>query len=367
MTADREPLFAAGRQVFPSAGRSTRVDDIDGEIDGVEEHRTPTGAVVGVLTYRRTDRLPALLRELAAQAGTVVPHATVVVVDNDPEGSAASVVAEWADRGIRYVHEPRPGISAARNRALAEARDADVLVFLDDDEMPSAGWLAHLVGAWSRWGCAAVAGPVPARFLGPADAWVTGSGVFDRRRLPSGTPVSGAGAGNLLLDLAQVRRLGLAFDERFGLTGGEDTLFTHALVHAGAEIRWCDEAEAIEFVPVDRLTRAWVLRRSFRSGSSWSRAEVHLAAGAAGRWRTRLAVLARASVHVPVSLLAAARAVVRRDLAARARATTVVASYAGAVAGAFGYVLGEYTRPPAGSPADPVQASPTGEQHVLSR
>ena len=326
-----------------------------------------TGAVVvAVLTYRRTDWLPALLHELAAQAGTVVPRAEVVVVDNDPEASAADVVGVWAGRGVRYVHEPRPGISAARNRALAEADGADLLAFVDDDEMPSPGWLAALVSAWSAWGCAAVAGPVPAQFLAPADAWVSGSGVFDRRRLPTGTAVAGAGAGNLLLDLRQVRALGLAFDERFGLTGGEDTLFTHDLVHRGGEIRWCDEAEAIEFVPPDRLTRDWVLRRSFRAGSSWSRAEVQLAGGPLGRWRTRLSVLAKAAVRMPLSLLGIAGAVARRDIAARAGAVTVLASYAGLVVGAFGYVLGEYTRPPAGSPVEAAPPVPTEAKHVVS-
>lgn len=327
-------------------------------MSGPERHAT---AVVAVLTYRRTDWLPALLAELERQAAGLRPPAVVVVVDNDPEASAAAVVSPRADRGVRYVHEPRPGISAARNRALAEADGADVLVFVDDDEMPSPGWLAHLLAAWSQWRCAAVAGPVPARFLGPVDAWVSGSGAFERRRLATGTPVAGAGTGNLLLDLDQVRRLGLSFDERLGLTGGEDTLFTHALVARGGEIRWCDEAEAVEFVPADRLTRTWVLRRSFRSGSSWSRAEVHLARSAAGRWRIRSAVLAKAAVRMTSSVLAVAGAVARRDVAGRARAVTVLASYAGLVVGAFGYVIGEYSRPPATVPAG------SGEQDALTR
>ncbi len=329
----------------------------------------PEGAadvVVAVLTYRRTDWLPALLAALEEQAGSVEPRAAVLVVDNDPEGSAADVVGAWAGRGIRYVHEPRPGISAARNRALAEAGDADVLVFIDDDELPSPGWLAHLVAAWSRWRCAAVAGPVPATLLGAADAWVSGSGAFDRRRLPTGTSVGGAGAGNLLLDLHQVRDLGLSFDERLGLTGGEDTLFTHALVRRGGEIRWCDEAEAVEFVPDDRLTRGWVLRRSFRTASSWSRAEVQLAGTAVARWRTRLVVLAKAAVRIAVALLAAGSGVARRDVAARARASTVLASYAGLVVGAFGLVPGEYARPPA-APATGVAAGHAGPAATRGR
>jgi len=312
--------------------------------------------VVAVLTYRRTELLPPLLDALLAQATTVTPRAEVLVVDNDPAGSAAAVVGAWADRGVRYVNETRPGISAARNRALAEAADAELLVFLDDDELPSPGWLAELVGCWHAFGAAAVAGPVPARLLAPASPWVTGSGIFDRRRRPTGTLLGGAGAGNLLLDLRQVRSLGLSFDERLGLTGGEDTLFTHQLVHGGAEIRWCDEAEAVESIPADRLTRRWVLERSFRSGSSWSRAEVLLAGNPVRRWRVRAVVLAKAGVRIPQAALSFSAALASRQVARRARALATLASYAGLVTGAFGFVFGEYARTPVAA-AQPVPAA----------
>jgi succinoglycan biosynthesis protein ExoM len=332
----------------------------------VTHRRSDVRTVVAALTYRRTELLPELLAALVAQAGTVLPRATVLLVDNDPDASAADVVHDWAARGVRYVHEPRPGISAARNRALAEAADADILVFLDDDELPGPDWLASLIGAWQTWGCAAVAGPVPARLLGPVDPWVAGSGIFHRTRRATGTRLTGAGAGNLLLDLRQVRSLGLTFDERFGLTGGEDTLFTHQLVHAGAQIRWCDEAEAVESVPTGRLTRSWVLQRSFRSGSSWSRAEVHLTDGAGARWRLRGVLTARAAVRAGQASLALLGALLRRDVAARARAECVMASYAGLVVGSFGYVREEYARP-----ADPVAApvpAPSEERwHAATR
>lgn len=307
----------------------------------------PMSTVVAVLTYRRTHLLPPLLAELVAQAGTVEPRAGVVVVDNDPDGSAADVVLAWAAHGVRYVHEPQPGISAARNRALTEAGDAEALVFFDDDEHPRPGWLAHIVGAWRAWGCAAVAGPVAAQLTAPVDPWVLGSGVFDRPTRPTGTLVRGAGAGNLLLDLRRVRELGLRFDERLGLTGGEDTLFTHALVHSGSEIRWCDEAEAIEYVPAERLTRRWVVRRSFRSAGSWSRTEVLLAPGRAGRWRVRASVVAKAAVRLLQALLALSGATLTGRAAARGRAVTTLAGYAGLVVGAFGWTVGEYARPAA--------------------
>jgi len=316
-------------------------------------------AVVAVLTYRRAHLLPRLLEVVAGQADAVPDRVGVVVVDNDPDGSAAGVVGGWAERGVRYVHEPRPGISAARNRALDEAGAADVLVFLDDDELPSEGWLEHLLTAWRDWGCAAVVGPVPSVFLAEPEPWVAGSGVFDPRRRPTGTAVGGAGAGNLLLDLRQVRALGLRFDPRLSLTGGEDTMFTHQLVHRGGQIRWCDEAEAVEFVPAERLTRRWVRRRSFRAGSSWSRAEVSLAAGAAGRARLRAVLLGRAGAHL---LLAAGRwtaGLLRHDPAACGAAACTAAGYCGLVAGAFGHVPVEYARSAVASPS-------REEQHVVT-
>jgi glycosyl transferase family 2 len=318
----------------------------------VSRNRTGPTTVVAVLTYRRTELLPALLDELVAQAGTVVPPAEVVVVDNDPAASAAEVVGAWVDRGVRHVHEPRQGISAARNRALAEAAAADVLVFIDDDELPCPGWLALLVGSWRTWGCAAVAGPVSARLRAPASAWVLGTGVFDRRREATGALLRGAGAGNLLLDVRRVRELGLTFDERLGLTGGEDTLFTHQLVHRGGELRWCDEAEAVESVPADRLTREWVLRRCFRSAGSWSRAEVSLAAGATGRLRTRAGIAAKAGVRLSLAAGALAVAATRRDAAARGSAVGTLAAYCGLVVGALGFVPGEYARVAAVAPVE---------------
>ncbi|RZU34453.1 glycosyltransferase family 2 protein [Blastococcus saxobsidens] len=308
------------------------------------EEDAGAATVIAVLTYRRTHLLPTLLADLVAQASTVVPRAGILVVDNDPDGDASEVVQRWAGRGVRYVHEPRPGISAARNRALAEAGQAAVLVFVDDDERPFPDWLRRLTDAWRDWGCAAVAGPVSSAVPESIDPWIAGSGVFDRPRKPTGSRVAGAGAGNLLLHLPTVRALGLRFDEQLGLTGGEDTLFTHALVRAGEEIRWCDEAEAVEPVPADRLTRRWVLRRCFRSGSSWSRAELVLSQGPAGRMRLRATVVARAAVRLIQAAGAWAVAVGTGRLRARGRAAATLASYAGLVTGAFGHVMGEYAR-----------------------
>ena len=80
--------------------------------------------VVAVLTYRRPDDLAAALPALVEQARAYGDRASVLAVDNDPDGGAAEAVAA-ADAGVRYVHEPTPGIAAARNAALDAAVEAE--------------------------------------------------------------------------------------------------------------------------------------------------------------------------------------------------------------------------------------------------
>ena len=302
--------------------------------------------VVGVATYRRPAALARLLPELVDQLAAYDGAGSVVVVDNDPLGGAREQVGAWAPRGVRYVHEPQPGIAAARNRALAEAGDAAVLLFVDDDGLPTPGWLEEMVAAWRRWRPAAVAGPAVPRFEeGEPDAWLTGSGVFVRTVRPTGTRVGGASTANLLLDLAWLRGHGLAFDEAFGLTGGSDTMLTHALVAAGGEIRWCDEAEVLDFHSADRLSRAWVRRRSYRTGNDWSRVALALSAPGPRRLAERLELLARGGFRGASGLANQVRGALGRDVGRRALGSCQVATAVGVVGGALGVVSVEYGRP----------------------
>jgi hypothetical protein len=106
-----------------------------------------------------------------------------------------------------------------------------------------------------------------------------------------------------------------------------------------------------------------VVRRSFRSGSSWSRAEVHLAGGRGRRCRTRAVVLAKGAVRIPQASTRWLAARARRDDAAQGAAVATLASYAGLVVGAFGFVADEYARPPVAA-ALPVTPLPVEQQRA---
>lgn len=308
-----------------------------------------TDVTVAVVTYRRPDDLRAVLPMLLAQLADVDGHAEVLVVDNDPDGGAgnggaAAVVAARADRRVRYVHEPQPGIAAARNRALDESGAADVLVFIDDDERPVAGWLAALLATHRELRPAAVAGPVRSEFSSEPDPWIVAGGFFQRRALPTGTPVDRAATNNLLLDMRAVRDLGLRFDLRYGLTGGSDNLFTRQLTDRGGQLVWCAEAGVIDVVPAQRLTRSWVLRRAFRMGNGTALVERDVA----GRGWPAVAVRARLLVAGMTRIVGGAArflaGTVGGSLVQRAAGARNLARGAGLVAGAAGLSYSEYGR-----------------------
>jgi succinoglycan biosynthesis protein ExoM len=324
--------------------------------------------VVAVLTYRRPDDLAAVLPLLDAEAAGAEAAAgrasrvEVLVVDNDPDAGAreqvAALAAELAAGSgtgrVRYVHEPQAGIAAARNRALDEADGFDVLVFVDDDERPRAGWLGLLLATHAEHGGCGVVGPVVSDFEVPLDDWVVMGGFFDRRRLPTGTTTDVAATNNLLLDIAAVRRAGVRFDGRLGLSGGSDTLFTRRLVAAEGPLVWCDEAVVTDVVPAARATRSWVLRRHFRSGNSWSRTSLMLAGSPAARLALRLRYSLLGGARLAAGLVRSALGVVRRDLRDRAAGRKTAVRGLGMLLGAWGYGYVEYRRPVTG-PREPTR------------
>lgn len=303
---------------------------------------------VAVLTYRRNAALEVLLPLLVSQAAALSGNGTaaeVLVVDNDAGGGARTVVAAQPD--VRYVVEPSPGIAAARNRALDESLGSAALAFIDDDELPEPGWLAALVETQRRTGAAAVAGPVESVFDGDLHPWIVAGGFFRRvhsRGLRTDDLVPAAATNNLLLDLRAVRRHGLRFDAGLGFSGGEDTLFTGALVGVGERIVWCREAAVVDHVPAARMTRAFVLRRVFAQSNASVRVRLRLRAGRGQRFVAR----ARFALSGTARCLLGAGQTVAGTLARvdrwQARGCAALARGLGTMAGVLGIEYQEYRR-----------------------
>jgi succinoglycan biosynthesis protein ExoM len=239
---------------------------------------------VCICTFKR----PALLNELlhALREQQSEEPFEIVVVDNDPAGSATAVLKAqqqyWGDRLI-CRHISAANISVARNEAISVAR-GDWLAMIDDDELPENDWLAQLRSAQQCYSAAVVFAPVVPRYLPDTPDWLIKGGYFDRPRLASGTLINhkNARSGNVFIMRDVLLKLGLnqgfIFDPEFGRTGGEDSLLFRQLELAGAKMVWCDEAPVTEVVPADRANARWLLKRSFRTGGLFLKTELIMAA-----------------------------------------------------------------------------------------
>jgi succinoglycan biosynthesis protein ExoM len=308
---------------------------------------------VAVLTFRRPRDIVAILPLLVDQAIANSSDALLVdvlVVDNDPDGAAAQYVREFASSSrphgitVRYENETKPGISAARNRALESSIERDLLVFIDDDERPSASWLALLIETFRSHPATAVVGPVLSEYEVEPEPWIAAGRFFARRRLPTGTRVDVAATNNLLIDLRWVRSVGLKFDLDFGITGGDDTMFTREIRKGGGEIVWCDEAIVYDIVPRHRITRRWVVLRALSSGNSWSLTSLKLSDSAPARLQMRARLTANGCVRIAGGIVRVFVGFVGFRQDQRARGVRTIARGTGMVLGAYGYRYREYTR-----------------------
>ncbi len=205
-------------------------------------------------------------------------EAKIIVIDNSPDGRQRALVEsikEPSRSGIEicYEHEARPGLAYARNRGVA-ASGGEFVVFLDDDESPIGDdWLSKLVEAAAQSGADASFGPVVPQFeYAPTRLGEFATALYSRdARRPDRSDIT---------DLAPILGTGNScfrrqtcfvgdqepFNHMFDRTGGEDIDLLFRLERQGKRFAWAAGAGVYEFVPVSRLTPAYLSDRRFRQG-----------------------------------------------------------------------------------------------------
>ena len=138
----------------------------------------PGGPAVSVAVCTR-DRPADVEACLAALCRIEYPLLEILVVDNAPRTNATESLVQRCGGRVRYVREPRPGLSWARNRAIAEAR-GEILAFTDDDVTVDARWVESFVRVFVEEPEAmAVTGLVaPGTFETRAQLWFEAYGGF---------------------------------------------------------------------------------------------------------------------------------------------------------------------------------------------
>jgi succinoglycan biosynthesis protein ExoM len=308
---------------------------------------------IGICTAHRAEMLGTCLAALAVQAVPPGLQLSAIVVDNEPEPGNRPLVEAGAAAcpfPVRYLHEPRRGISRARNAVLdACAGSFDWIAFTDDDCEPAPDWIASLVAAAERHGANVVYGRrewIPPQ---PVPFWF----APQRVNYAEGERLRHAATHNVLMAaaLAEPRHNEtLRFDE--SLAHGEDTdFFYRASTGHGASIVYSDVPVVYERVPSHRATLHHHLRQQFylaASRSDFQRRHTGLA--------TALTKLAgRLAFQVPVAIVRLIASPLEwpfgtpRFRRTVLRNTGKLAAAAGAAAGTAGFIGNPY-RSPAATP-----------------
>lgn len=224
---------------------------------------------VCICTFKRPALLHELLESLAVQQTLGSFTFSIVVVDNDAQGSARAVVESFRrERGMPVVYavEVERNIAVARNRTLSLAT-GDYLALIDDDETAEPRWLANLLHACEETGADGVLGPVMPIYASRPPRWVIkghfhekGTDLANRRIEWRETRTS-----NALVKRAAVERAAVRFDPRFS-RGGEDVDFFMRLMAQGCSFVWSRESVVHELIPAERTARMFMLRRALLRG-----------------------------------------------------------------------------------------------------
>ena len=307
-----------------------------------DEPPTPSGpprVVVAVCTFRRNEPLRRLLRAVERNAAVLGERTAVgvVVVDDNPDGSAREVCEEHEDRfalGLTYRTSGQGNISIARNLALEAALPiADWVAMTDDDCEPIDEWLAHHLDAQQRDGTDVVTGPCLLGGTDDAPRWLSDQPFLDdaQFRFEDGTRLDVAATNNSLMRAAALRdRPDLRFDPGLGVLGGEDMVFFRTARRAGLTISFAADAVVRGHEPPERWTFGHQLRSRYWLGNTEFVTNQRL--GEAGRlhWALRgLKALGLAALRPLRMVLSGRPPQFRYALASAARALGMLAGAAG--------------------------------------
>lgn len=214
-----------------------------------------TRLTVAICTHNRSELLRRCLEALAAQDG--VGQCLIEVVDNastdDTRALCACMLGLFPK--FKYLYEPAHGVSAARNRAIAEC-DSEFLAYLDDDAVVDPGWVNGMLHAFRETGADVIGGPIIPYWDGHVPWWVSepllpffsrlyrGEGVMvDDEFRPFG--------GNMAFRTSVLKSCG-SFDARLGVTAiagkqvtvhlGEETELVNRIVGAGHRVAYSGDA-----------------------------------------------------------------------------------------------------------------------------
>jgi glycosyltransferase involved in cell wall biosynthesis len=197
---------------------------------------------------------------------------SIVVVDNDRDGTARATVSDFARTApvkVVYGVEPEQNISLARNKAL-ELAAGDFVAWIDDDEFPEPNWLLNFYKTLDQSNSDGALGPVEPVFESTPPSWILKGKFFEKRRCRiTGSKLkwNQTSTANALVRRDLFKELTEPFRRQF-TSGCEDVDFFKRMMEYGHSFLWCNEAVVHEIIPETRCRRLYLFRRALLRGQN---------------------------------------------------------------------------------------------------
>lgn len=238
---------------------------------------SPQASVI-IPTYDRPQFLREAVASIRAQEGGL--DFEVIVVDNKPSGALHEYVAGvGAEPGppVRYLAEPRPGLTAARH-AGARVAQAEILAYVDDDILAAPGWLAALLRPYLDPRVACVGGRILPQWEAEPPSWLAEFPKAFHSLLDYGpalrelSPAECLWGGNFSIRKQVLVQVGGFHPDYFAdrslswYSGDGECGLLGKVQGAGYKIVYAPQAAVRHRISAERLTEAYLRRRAFDFG-----------------------------------------------------------------------------------------------------
>jgi GT2 family glycosyltransferase/peptidoglycan/xylan/chitin deacetylase (PgdA/CDA1 family) len=220
-----------------------------------------TDISVVIPSYNRSESVVRLVRALATEQSSAIATEIIVVLDgstDDSEQQLRAIATSEVPNLIVHRQENR-GRAAARNEGIA-ASTGDVLLFLDDDVLPTGPIIRQHLDALRN--ADAVLGRIrhggashEPRYMTDLSIEFHESRHTRLRKSVASVDATEVFAGNLSVKRSWIELVG-GFDDEFSGYGCEDWDLGERLLAAGAKFAYCPEAEVIHYAGVTK--RRWL-------------------------------------------------------------------------------------------------------------
>ncbi|MEM7415028.1 MAG: glycosyltransferase [Gemmatimonadota bacterium] len=230
----------------------------------------------------RADILRGTLERIDAQRGPDLDVQLLVCDSASSDHTSEMLETLKGPLSLHVERETRPGKNRALNRLLPHVGSA-LVVFTDDDVIPTPEWLRALARAAEEWPDAGIFGgrttlAAPPGFPDAVFALEEQPGINFARYAPrpdEGETTAPPNGPNLAVRTNVLKDFGL--DDSIGPDGsptytmGSETDLILRMVRGGTTIVYVPDAHVRHIVRPDQLTRKQLFARSFRVGLTWSR------------------------------------------------------------------------------------------------